>query len=63
MNEKPTMTAAEFMAAMEKETKLSTSLTSDQLHDFAIHALDGLRGISRADKLKVLRRMRKLMDA
>ena len=36
-------------------------LTVDEVNDFAITALTVLRGLPRADKLKVLRRMRRVL--
>lgn len=59
----PTMTADEFLAALQKQNKNDKALTSDQLQEYAINSLNGLRGLNRSDKLKVLRRMRKLLDA
>lgn len=59
----PTMTAQEFLDALEKQSKNDKALTSDQLQEYAINSLNGLRGLNRSDKLKVLRRMRKLLDA
>jgi len=39
------------------------SVSEDRLQEHAISALHGLRGLSKADKRKVLRRMSKLLDA
>ena len=38
-------------------------LTGDQVHDTAVVSLMVMRGLSRGDKLKVLRKMRRLLDA
>jgi hypothetical protein len=63
MTEPPTMNAKEFLDALKKESEKTVTLTEDQLRDHAIAGLNSMRGIARNDKLKVLRRMRKLMDA
>lgn len=54
----------DLLASLGKEQgKTSKSLTVDQLQEYAINSLNSLRGLSRGDKLKVIRRMRKLLDA
>ena len=36
---------------------------ANTLHEYAVNALNTMRGLSRADKIKVLNRMRKILDA
>lgn len=63
-NDKPALTIDEFKAALaEMDPNRPMRLTEDKLQDIAVGALHQLRGLQRADKLKVLRRMRKLLDA
>lgn len=63
MAEQPTMSAKEFLDALKMESEKGTTLSADQLQERAVGALHSLRGLQRSDKLKVLRRMRKLLDA
>lgn len=57
------LTLEDLLKGIDKEGKTSKFLTSDQLQEYAINSLNGLRGLTRSDKLKVIRRMRKLLDA
>lgn len=38
-------------------------VTGDGVHEIAVAALMVMRGLTRGDKLKVLRKMRRLLDA
>ena len=57
------LSADDLIAALQKQNKKESALTEDQLQEYAIQALHGLRGLFRSDKLKVIRRMRRLLDA
>lgn len=61
MTEKQTVTLDELRAIVEKDQKVRPGLDEDRLVEYAVAALATLRGLSRNDKLKVVRRMTKMM--
>lgn len=60
-DEKPVISVEEFKKFLIQDEK-PKALTEDRLQEYAILSLNGLRGLSRSDKLKVIRRMRRLME-
>lgn len=60
MGERATVTIADLNRLQEQENR-ATPLGKDEVQDYALAALVVLRGLSRGDKLKVIRRMRTLM--
>lgn len=60
MAERATITIGDLARLQEQESR-PTRLTDEEVEDYAIAALVVLRGMRRADKLRVLRRMRRLL--
>lgn len=60
MADRPTVTVAD-LARLNADASRPEPLLADGVQDYALAALVVLRGLSRADKLKVIRRMRRLM--
>jgi hypothetical protein len=57
---KATVTIAELKSLPEWNGR-AAPLSVDEINDFAITGLTVLRGLPRTDKLKVLRRMRRIL--
>ncbi len=58
--DKPTVTMADLIR-LNAQSAAIDPLTKEGVSDFAVAGLVVLRGLSRADKLKVLRRMRGML--
>lgn len=57
--EKPVLTIDDFKSLMGKKD----GIPDDQVSDYAVAALGVMRGLSRGDKLKVLRRMQRMLGS
>jgi hypothetical protein len=55
-----TVTADELRAILAQDAKRQ-GVEEDRLQEYAVAALATLRGLSRTDKLKVIRRMAKML--
>ena len=55
--DRPTITISDLARLQEQENR-PAKLATDEVHDYAIAALVVLRGMTRGDKLRVIRRMR-----
>lgn len=60
MTDRPTINISE-LTRLQEQIDRPTPLTKDHVQDYATAALVVLRGLSRSDKLRVLRHMRKLL--
>jgi hypothetical protein len=60
MADKPTITIADLTRLREQDSR-PAPLTRDEVEDYSTAALVVLRGLSRADKLRVIRRMRRVL--
>ena len=60
MNDRPTISITELKNLQEQATR--QTLSQEEVKDFATAALVVLRGMSRGDKLRVIRRMRRMCD-
>lgn len=60
MTDKPTVSLDDLKAIVAAEGK-RTGVDEDRLQEYAVAALSTLRGLTRTDKLKVIRRMRKML--
>lgn len=58
--DRPTITIADLDRLREQEAR-PAKLEYDEVHDYAIAALLVLRGMSRGEKLRVIRRMRGIL--
>lgn len=58
--DRPTINISELTRLQEQNDR-PAPLSKDHVQDYATAALVVLRGLSRADKLRVLRHMRRLM--
>ncbi len=58
--DKPTVSMADLMRLSEQADQ-SPPLKLEGVHDYAVASMVVLRGLSRSDKLRVIRRMRRLM--
>jgi hypothetical protein len=64
MAERPTVTIEELRLIQEQEKKKKPAgMADDQVSDYAVAALAAMRGLTRSDKLKVLRRMQRMLGA
>lgn len=62
MDKRPTVSLSDLQKLQEQESK-PQPLTPDEVRDYAVASLVVVRGLSRGDQLKVLRKMRRLLDA
>lgn len=60
MGERASVNISE-LTRLQEQANRPTPLTADEVNDYAIASLVVLRGCSRGDKLKVVRRMRRLL--
>jgi len=60
MTDKPTVTLEDLKAIVAADSKRA-GLDEDRLQEYAVAALSTLRGLTRTDKLKVIRRMTKML--
>jgi hypothetical protein len=60
MMERKAISISELKQLQEQENK-PTALAPEEVRDYAVAALVVLRGMTRGDKLRVLRQMRKLL--
>jgi hypothetical protein len=58
--ERPTINISE-LSRLQEQMDRPQALTQDHVQDYATASLVVLRGLTRSDKLRVLRRMRKLL--
>lgn len=64
MSDKPTITVDELKILLAEEGKPRRSgIADDQISDYAVSALAVMRGLARADKLRVLRRMQRMLGS
>ena len=59
--DRPSISISE-LAKLQDQINRPTPLIQEEVHDYATAALVVLRGLSRTDKLKIIRRMRRQMD-
>ena len=59
--DRPTVNAAELLRLQVEAGGARSKATDEDVHDIAVAAMVVLRGLTRPDKFKVLRRMRRLM--
>lgn len=55
------VTVEELRGLLEQDQKARPGLDEDRLVEYAVAALSTLRGLSRNDKMKVVRRMTKML--
>lgn len=60
MPDRPTVTMADLQKLQEQESK-PAPLTEDELQDYAAALLMVMRGLPRAEKRKVVTRLRRMM--
>lgn len=60
--EPPVVGIADLKKLMEDGNQRGP-VTGDAVHEIAVSALMVMRGLTRGDKLKVLKKMRRLLDA
>ncbi len=60
MSDRPTVTISDLNRLREQDARPAT-LSVEEVEDYAIAALVVLRGMRRGDKLRVLRRMRRVL--
>ena len=60
-NDRQTVTLDELRKLVEADEKPRRGLDEDRLQEYSVAALATLRGLSRTDKLKVIRRMTKML--
>ena len=60
MADKPVIQVSDLLR-LQQDSGMADPLADEGVHDYAVAAMVVLRGLRRADKLKVLRRMRRIM--
>lgn len=60
MDKRTTVNAAELLRLQQQENR-PTPLTTDEVNDYAVAALMVLRGLTRGEKLRVVRRITKIL--